>query len=321
MDYIKWIRSRVGTRKIFLVFGTVVVRDDNGRVLLQRRTDFDFWGLPGGALELNESVARCARREVREETGLELGPLRLTGVYSDPRYDVVYPNGDQAQQFSVVFTARATGGKMQVDGVETSAQRFFAVDELDALDVPLWYRDMIRDALRDSAEPAFLPPDAQVHTRDQIAQIRPFVGNERFIGVGAMAVVVRDDGALLMIQRSDNGAWIFPSGFCDLGENVAYTAVRETREETGLDIDIVRMLGVYSSPDFHHTYDNGHQIKNVGVAFLARPRSGPVQPNPSEVADWAWLLPAAGAARITPWFAHYYERMQTALAGGPLVVA
>ena len=48
MAYIEWLREKVGRRKVFLVFGTVVLRDENGRILLQRRTDFSFWGLPGG---------------------------------------------------------------------------------------------------------------------------------------------------------------------------------------------------------------------------------------------------------------------------------
>jgi len=52
MDYVQWIRQRVGRRKIFLAFGTVILRDGYGRILLQKRADFDFWGLPGGALEL-----------------------------------------------------------------------------------------------------------------------------------------------------------------------------------------------------------------------------------------------------------------------------
>ena len=60
MSYIAWLRGKVGSRKIFLVFGTVVLRDENGRILLQRRSDFDFWGLPGGVMELGEDIEACA---------------------------------------------------------------------------------------------------------------------------------------------------------------------------------------------------------------------------------------------------------------------
>ena len=85
MAYIEWIRSRVGHQKIFLAFAAIVLRDDRGRVLLQRRTDFDFWGLPGGVLELGEDIQTCARRELLEETGLTAANLSLVGVYSEPR--------------------------------------------------------------------------------------------------------------------------------------------------------------------------------------------------------------------------------------------
>lgn len=322
-DYIKWIRSRVGTRKIILVFGVVVVTDDNGRILFQQRTDFDFWGLPGGVMELDEDIATCARREVREETGLEVGDLHLVGIYSDPRYDVVYPNGDQVQQFAVCFTAQAAGGNMQVDGVESSAQRFFAADEAVALPLPVWYQEMVRDAInhqKTAQLPVFLPPLALPETQDQIAQIRPYVGNSRFIGVGATAVVQRDDGRVLMIQRADNGRWIFPAGYSDLGENVAYTAVRETREETGLEIVPQRILGIYSSPRFHHTYANGHQMKNVGPVFLAHPVGGSLKPDPAEVADWAWVAPADVGRRAAPIYRQYYERTLVALNGGAVVI-
>ncbi|MCP5095483.1 MAG: NUDIX domain-containing protein, partial [Chloroflexi bacterium] len=145
MSYIEWIRSCVGNRKIFLVFATVIVRDENGRFLLQRRTDFDFWGLPGGVLEIDEDIETCARRELKEETGLTVGDLTLTGIYTHPRYDVVYPNGDQVQQFTACFMGRMNGGVMQVDGVETSHQQFFAAEELSQLHLPLWYRDMLMD--------------------------------------------------------------------------------------------------------------------------------------------------------------------------------
>lgn len=80
MEYIPWIRSKVGSRKFFMVAGTTVVQDENGRILLQRRADFDVWALPGGALKRDEDIEVCARRELREETGLHVGALRLIGA-------------------------------------------------------------------------------------------------------------------------------------------------------------------------------------------------------------------------------------------------
>ena len=299
MSYIEWIRSRVRKRKIFLVFGTAVLRDANGRILLQKRTDFKFWGLPGGVMELNEDIEACTRRELLEETGLTAGPLRLVGIYTHPKYDVTYPNGDKVQQFTICLTGQVNGGNMQVDGTENSKQAFFTPDEVAKMNLPLWYADMVRDTLAGGL-PAFSPPFAATATVDQIRTVRPFIGHDRLIAVGAAAMIVREDGRILMIKRQDNGAWVFPSGYCDLGENVAHTAIRETREETGLEIALERLLGVYSGTLFHHMYPNGDQVQDVGAVFRARCVGGILQLDETEVANVAWLTPAELLTNIPP---------------------
>ena len=79
MSYIYWLRTIFGQRKVILCFAAVVLHGGKGRVLLQRRADFDVWGLSGGILERGEHILACARRARSEETGLEAGPLRLVG--------------------------------------------------------------------------------------------------------------------------------------------------------------------------------------------------------------------------------------------------
>jgi len=92
-SYIAWVRQLVGRRKIFLVTSSIILRDGDGRILLQHRTDFDVWGLPGGVLEIDEDIQTCARRELLEETGLEMGELRLVGIYThQPQVDH-FPSG------------------------------------------------------------------------------------------------------------------------------------------------------------------------------------------------------------------------------------
>ena len=290
MSYIDWLRARVGQRKIFLVFGTVVLRDENGRILLQKRTDFSFWGLPGGVMELNEDIEACVRRELLEETGLTAGPLRLVGVYTDPKYDVTYPNGDQVQQFTICLTGRVRGGTMQPDGAETTEQAFFGLEEVATMDLPLWYADMVRDtAAGDNL--AFTPPFAADMTTNQIWTVRPFIGHDPLIAVGAMVAVMGGDGRLLTIQRQDNKAWALPAGYCDLGENVANTAVRETFEETGLHVALERLLGVYSGLAFKHIHANGDEVQDVGVVFRARVVGGQLNRAEAEVAALCWQNP------------------------------
>jgi ADP-ribose pyrophosphatase YjhB (NUDIX family) len=90
----------------------VVVVNDAGEILLIRRTDNDNWALPGGAMDLGESLPEAAVRETLEETGIEAEVTGLVGIYTDPRHVILYTsNGEVRQEFSVVFTARPLGGE------------------------------------------------------------------------------------------------------------------------------------------------------------------------------------------------------------------
>lgn len=90
----------------------VVVTNDNGDILMIRRTDNDNWALPGGAIDLGESVAQAAVRETKEETGIDCEITGLVGVYSDPKHVIHYTSNDEVrQEFSIVLTARPTGGE------------------------------------------------------------------------------------------------------------------------------------------------------------------------------------------------------------------
>jgi 8-oxo-dGTP pyrophosphatase MutT (NUDIX family) len=89
----------------------VVVVNDAGEILLIRRSDNDNWALPGGAMDLGESLPDAAIRETLEETGIQAEVTGLVGIYTDPRHVILYTsNGEVRQEFSVVFTARPIGG-------------------------------------------------------------------------------------------------------------------------------------------------------------------------------------------------------------------
>ncbi len=287
-SYIRWLRSKVGKRKIFLPFATVIVRNAQERILLQKRNDLKVWGLPGGILELDEDLQTCARRELWEETGLKAGPLRLVGVYTDPKYDVVYPNGDQVQQFTICFEAVANGGRMRPDGLESSDQAFFSMNEINNLDIPVWYRDMIQDASRPGL-PTFRSPRTLEKTEDQIAAVRPYIGHAWYSGTGASVVIEDDQSRILMLKHHGEKNWRPPAGFSDLGENVAQTAVRETLEETGLRIQPERIVAIHSTPRLNVTYPNGDQIRNVGVVFKATLLGGEPKVDGLEIDKLDWM--------------------------------
>ena len=127
---IRWLRTMVGTEPLLMPCACAVVRDLQGRVLLHRRGDSGLWGLPAGGMELGERIDRTCVREVREETGLEVRPLRLTGFYTGPQQRSTYPNGDQVWLAVACFLCDVEGGELRPDGIESLDVGWFELDEL-----------------------------------------------------------------------------------------------------------------------------------------------------------------------------------------------
>jgi ADP-ribose pyrophosphatase YjhB (NUDIX family) len=105
----------------------VFVVNAAGEVLLEKRSDCGMWGLLGGRVEVGESIADAACREVFEETGLKVAILRLLGVYSEPRDRIVtYPdNGDVVHKVDVIVEAAIESGTLMKSG-ESEELRFFS---------------------------------------------------------------------------------------------------------------------------------------------------------------------------------------------------
>jgi ADP-ribose pyrophosphatase YjhB (NUDIX family) len=93
---------------------SAIVVDEAGRILLHRRQDNDRWALPGGKMELGESLAGCAVREVKEETGLDVEVIGIVGTYTDPKHVFAYDDGEVRQEFSICFATRIVGGTLTV---------------------------------------------------------------------------------------------------------------------------------------------------------------------------------------------------------------
>lgn len=89
------------------------------------------------------------------------------------------------------------------------------------------------------------------------------------IVVAASAFVQDSEGRVLLIRRSDNGLWSLPGGGQEIGEFVAQTAERETKEETGYHVKVVDLIGVYSDPDHVMAYDDGEVRQQFALVFRA----------------------------------------------------
>ncbi len=281
--YVRWVRQHVGSQLIYLVYTTSLVFDDAGRILVQRRYDFDWLSVPGGALEFGEGVRACAVREVREETGLQVEAQRLVGVFSHPRYNLRYPNGDRVQQWTVCVTARAVGGELQADARET-LEVFWLPVEQALPQFPPAYRAMVEAAQKHPREAVLEPVYTQQPLIPHYPILRQHVGHAPIILSGVMAVICDEAGRVLAARRADDGIFDIPGGYSDLGETTTAAVIREVREETGLEVTPERIIGVYSE-DMITTYPNGDVVHGVGVAFECRVTGGKLHADHDEITE------------------------------------
>lgn len=306
MDYLQTLRSKIGSRKIILAYVTALIVNERSELLWQKRGDFEWWGLPGGVLELGESFSQACVREAWEETGFHVEPVRAIGLYSGPQFDVRYPNGDEVQQFTLALECRVVGGDGRVDGQEARAQAFFAPSAFPATSP--WYAAMAHGWQSGQAAFFELPrPIPLASNGDYILQLRAAVGQIPLIGVGSNGVIFNEAGQILLIQRADNGQWNTPGGYSDLGENAAETCVREVYEEIGLHVEPTRLISVRTQADYLVTYPNGDQTQVCVALFACRVVGGALNLDKAEIADAAYFsadalpepMPARAHQRVT----------------------
>jgi ADP-ribose pyrophosphatase YjhB (NUDIX family) len=113
---------------------TAIVADEQGAILMVHKTDNDLWALPGGGMDVGESMADTVVREVKEETGVDVEVTGLIGIYSNPNHVMAYDDGEVRQQCSICFTTRMLGGQLATSS-ETKEVRFVDPADLGALSI------------------------------------------------------------------------------------------------------------------------------------------------------------------------------------------
>lgn len=154
--YILRLRQKIGHDLLMMPVAGALMTNDAGEILLQKRSDNGLWTIPGGAIEPGEEPGEAIIREVQEETGLDVIPERLVGVYGGEAHIAQYPNGDQVAMIALIFACRIVGGTLQTDDDETLDLQYFAPDALPQ-NLPERYRKIIQDFIT-RTEPFFYVP-------------------------------------------------------------------------------------------------------------------------------------------------------------------
>lgn len=146
MGYIEDLRAIVGCRPLLLTGVGVVAFNRQKEVLLQKNAD-GKWGIPGGFMELGESAEETGRREVFEETGMEIGELKLIKVISGVKTYKKLLNQDEYYAVTILYVTRdIVGGKLVADGIETFEVGFFKGNDLPA-NLDILSANIINDCL------------------------------------------------------------------------------------------------------------------------------------------------------------------------------
>ncbi len=296
------LRAVWGSRPLVGVGVSVLLQDEEGRVLLQRRGDDGLWGTPGGSLEPGEDFLSAAHRELYEETGLkcpELQPLDLTeGLVSGPEIYHRYPNGHE-----IYFVGVRVHGKLPAsalnhaapdDSGETLELGWFKLNELPPLSNNINRLSMNVLRARVGLPPVSLtpwpaPPPLGAH----LLELRRKVGSRPLFSPGANVLVTDEHHRLLLLRHAGTGRWTLPGGGLEPGESFEACARRELFEETGLRAEHLEPLEMFAGPRYRFTYPHGDVVDNVSVLYRAHGVTGTLTPQASEVLEAGWF--GAGA--------------------------
>lgn len=126
--------------------------------------------------------------------------------------------------------------------------------------------------------------DAAGHVVEWLGDVRDGVSGYATPKVAVGAAVVNDEGKILLIQRADSGVWLYPTGWCDVGYSAPEVVVKEVREETGIEAEPVRLIGVLDGLQLGVS-----RVPLFSLVFLCRAVGGELRPHPLEVLDAGWF--------------------------------
>lgn len=129
MSYIKNLREKIGNDAINATGVGVIIYKD-GKVLLQKRTDFDLWGIHGGSLDLGQTIEETMKRELMEEINIIPTKYTLYGIYSGDKMHIRYPNNDEVYYTNVILFCEEYEGILKPDYDEVKGLEWFDKDEL-----------------------------------------------------------------------------------------------------------------------------------------------------------------------------------------------
>ena len=130
-SYVGQLRTVIGDRMLLMPGARIVIENTDGQILLQLRSDFGKWGLPGGMPEPGDSITETIVREVFEETGLTIKNCQPFGFGSNPSLETItYPNGDKVQHFVLDFYTSKFSGSLIADNDETLQLEWFVPTDL-----------------------------------------------------------------------------------------------------------------------------------------------------------------------------------------------
>ena len=129
--YIMELRKIVGHRTLIQCAASVIIIDEEGRVLLGKRSDNHKWGYAGGSVEIDEKVEDCAKRELFEEMGLIAEELEFFYINSGAEVHYIYPNGDEVSNIEIIYLCRRYRGTTKMQDDELTELRFFRPEEID----------------------------------------------------------------------------------------------------------------------------------------------------------------------------------------------